>query len=285
MPIDVKVYRASCQEYEETLHPFDGDVLVDYVQGFVKLEEEALRLRDDSLGKKMGSEQERSDQAEDDDAGRRASGVEKPRAEESTPIAALKNSSQQQTASPQVEDLVSTTSNNTAVEGVETVVASSATIQQPIIVASTSDHSAPIRLLTSDIDRAATSTPLAIAAGPSLNLDLSRFPEDLSSLPSPVAMLRPHEISQSHHTLSPLGLMDLDDAVNDPPQIPPSSATPEHLRSTATIKAASSTLRAHMLSPVSNAPNQSIRVRILRGHLDTAPTAEQQPLWTGEVYV
>ncbi|KAJ8671799.1 hypothetical protein QAD02_003058 [Eretmocerus hayati] len=332
MPIDVQVYRALCQTYEETLHPVDGEALIDYVKGFVYLDKEALRLRNYRLRKKLEREQEQRENEGDEEAPVTAERATRPRTTErqsratsrprqqakrtkkargngSTPTAGLA-SAPQPTTSVQQENIAST-SNSTTVEEVETgttveeveaVLASSFTTQSLSVTVGPSDRSAPILPMPADIARATTSTPLhpaygpsdamlastthavfeytissaAIAASPSLNLHFSRFLEDITPLPSPAATFRTQGIEELRNELSPMGLMDLDDVMNSSLQIPPTPATPEHLRRTATTEAPPSTFRAHMMSPVPDEPNPTIRMRIVREHTNAVPTVEQQ---------
>ncbi|KAJ8668308.1 hypothetical protein QAD02_009971 [Eretmocerus hayati] len=83
-------------------------------------------------------------------------------------------------------------------------------------------------------------------------------------MPSSVVTLQPHAANALDLTMSSGDLADLDDAINDSLQGPPTPATPEHLRNRQPACGSTTELRAEMLSPTTNSPRSSIRVRIRR---------------------
>ncbi|KAJ8667863.1 hypothetical protein QAD02_009526 [Eretmocerus hayati] len=320
MPIDVQVYRALCRAYEETLHPVDGDALLDYVQGFVTLEKEAIRLRNYRLRKKNEREQQRQQEAllNQDTANIAAAPAARARAPKrkktTTPLLRKKkklaeaatrpaaDATEIEQAATQAGSLQPALSppamaNNDGTGEMMAERPNGAPIQPCTAPAIGGDFLAPVQTFTADLDRVATSTPLAvapgpsdaaltttseagcayiispaaIARGPSLDLDIASFLESLPPLPSPAATLQPLGTERLCSGFSPLGLADLNETINSM-QMPPTPATPEHLRSTETATAG---LRAQLLSPVPGAPHSSIRMRIVRRPLDELSTAAE----------
>ncbi|KAJ8679044.1 hypothetical protein QAD02_014831 [Eretmocerus hayati] len=310
---EVPVYRALCAAFENTRHPFDGVALIKYVQAEVTRKRESIRVANYRDKKEVQEQQEGL--LDDDTAGpsaqpepprqpkRKREKKEKPHKKKTTkkhraepqpaenhtaPTEEAPTSDRPAGLSPTHEGRADALP---AIEHHHEI----ASPEQQMLDAPPShrEMSAPVLQFGEDLARAWTSTPFAHAdvAGESawswtltpaaivhsepVDLGLSAFLESLPPLPSPMAISQPPTAAQHHVRLPPLDLVDLDDAINDSLRVPPTPATPEHLRGAEPLNDALTQLQVKMPPLAADETQPPIRMRIVRRPIDKGSPSSQ----------
>ncbi|KAJ8669554.1 hypothetical protein QAD02_000813 [Eretmocerus hayati] len=312
MPIDVKVYRALCAAYEDTLHPVDGEALLDYVKPFVAREKERRRIAKLRADRKRLAEQQQPEATAPGEAGnaadddgvqarpakkprRRRAPVKKPAKQPANvprtleqelgqfvelrpPLEKVTNHPGVTSATSVAPAATSTSLAATSTYTADTIAAVATLSEDPqasMATLATPGPPTPSLAFGVDLARSDTSTPFpsmstawtissAAIASEGNNLDISAFLEKMLPLPSPAVVVQPSVTMQQDSQLRPLEIMDLDDAINESLRVPPTPATPEHLKGIRYTIDPATEPDTNIAPPASGAQQPPLRMRIRR---------------------